>query len=554
MYFKIAANKSTNSHPLIFIFILLSSFFISACGGGDGDPAPIPEQKTKLTSSQASAFLNRATFGATRKSIDDLVNSNLEDWLQQQLLSPPSRLLPYIQSLAGQEDINPNHRVQGWWLNVVHGDDQLRQRVAFALSEILVVSDQNDFLFNRQAAMANYYDILVNNAFGNYRELLEKVTLSPVMGVYLSMLGNQKPDPENNIRPDENYAREIMQLFSIGLVELNQDGSAVTDGQGNPVASYDQDIIEGFAHVFTGWTFYGATDFRWPDINMIREMEPWEDFHDTEEKALLNDTILPAGQTATEDLEMALDNIFEHNNVAPFISHKLIQRLVTSNPSPAYINRVAAIFNDNGQGEKGDLEAVVIAIITDDEAFNGFQDMPNTFGKLREPLIRNAHLWRAFNASTNIGTLPFGWPEFFYGQSPQRAPHVFNYFYPDYQPPGEISDGGLVAPEFQIATAGNLTGMHNVLLYLTLGYYYDDNPGEDDDIALDLDELAAIANNHNQLVDQLDLIFTAGQMSAEMKEEIISYLGQFSAQDNERLKVVEATFLILTSNEYVIQK
>ncbi len=558
----ILRNAGSNRPILIVTLSLIFGFLISSCGGSSGGstpPPPPPPSKTVLTESQSSAFLNRATFGATRESIDALANSNLEDWFTAQFNATPTLLLPYVESLEplpGQDAIRPPQRVEGWWLNVVQGNDQLRQRVAFALSEIFVTSDRNDFLFNYQAAMANYYDLLVNNAFGNYRDLLEQVTLSPVMGVYLSMLRNQKPDPENNIRPDENYAREIMQLFSIGLVELNQDGSVVTDNSGDPVPTYDQTIIEGFAHVFTGWTFADSQFFRWHGavLNTYDAMEAWQDFHDKGEKTLLNGFVVPADQTAEQDLQMALDNIFQHDNVPPFISHKLIQRLVTSNPSAAYINRVASVFIDNGSGVRGDLGAVVVAILTDDEAINGYQNNPNTFGKLREPLIRNTHLWRAFNAASTSGTLPFGYPDYVYGQSPQQSPSVFNYFQPEYQPPGDIANAGLFAPEFQLATASNLTGMHNAIMYFTLYSNDGSEPPEETDIVLNIDPLTAIAADHSALLDELDMIFMAGQMTADMKNIIVSYLDTYYDQDNSRAKVIEAASLLLTSNQYVIQK
>ncbi|PCJ48815.1 MAG: hypothetical protein COA74_07445 [Gammaproteobacteria bacterium] len=542
------------------IFILMSSLFIAACGSSDEavtspppEPAP-PPAKTQLNEAQASAFLNRASFGATRESIDALVNSNVEDWFSEQYNLSPTLLLPYILALPDQENIRTPHRVRGWWLNVVKGDDQLRQRVGFALSEIFVASDINGFLFNQQQGMASFYDLLVNNAFGNYRDLLEDVTLHPVMGIYLSMLGNRRPDPQRNIRPDENYAREVMQLFSIGLVMLNQDGTFIQDGEGKAIPTYDQPIIEAFAHVFTGWNFAGTVDFFRPDINMLEPMEAMENFHDTGEKSLLNGLVLPAAQSAYEDLTMALDNIFNHQNVGPFISSQLIQRLVTSNPSPEYVSRVAGVFNDNGSGVRGNLGAVIFAILTDDEALNGAQNLPETFGKLREPLIRNAHFWRVFNAETASGVLPFGWPDFVYGQSPQRAPHVFNFFYPDYAPPGEVSQAGMVAPEFQIASESNLTGMHNAMLYFSIGSYDGTGTRENDDIILELDDLLALANDHQALVDELDMQFTAGQMTPAMKAEIVGYLDLYPQAGLERIKVMEASFLIISSHEYAIQK
>jgi len=549
--------KAPISAKIIFLSLTV---FISGCGGGSSDSEPEaitpppPVAKTELTPAESSAFLNRATFGATSESINELANSNVEDWLTSQRSQPISRLLPYILSLPNQEEIFAGHRVEGWWLNTVKGPDQLRQRVAFALSEILVVSDQNDFLFNYQNGMAAYYDILLENAFGNYRDLLEEVTLSPAMGVYLSMLGNQKPDVENNIRPDENFAREVMQLFTIGLVELNLDGSVKTDTNGAAIPSYDQDTIEGFAHVFTGWTFAGASRFRRAEVNAIDPMEPWEDYHDTGEKILLNDFIVPAGQTAQQDLTMAMDNLFAHDNVAPFISFRLIQRLVTSNPSPEYISRVATVFNDNGQGTKGDLWAVVVAILMDEEAMNGANTRPNVFGKLREPLIRTAHLFRVLKAETLLGTIPFRWPDYVFGQSPQRPKSVFNFYHPDYQQPGAIAEGNLYAPEFQLSTANNLTGMHNSVLYFSL--YTNDGSGviNDDDILVDTDDLELLAADHGALVDELNLVFIAGQMTESMREEIIAYLDLIHPHVPTRTKVLEAVLLILTSSEYAIQR
>ena len=234
----------------------------------------------------------------------------------------------------------------------------------------MVVSQQGA-LIEAPFSLASYYDLLVENAFGNYRDLIEDVTLHPAMGVYLSMLGNERPDPASNIRPDENYARELMQLFSIGLVELNGDGSARLDGQNQAIPTYDQSIIEGFAHVYTGWTYAGFANFedafRTP-FNQVVPMQLYADFHDTGTKKVLNGVELPAGQTGAADLAAALDNIFDHPNVGPFIALRLIHRLVTSNPSPGYVERVAGVFNDNGSGIRGDLAAVVRTILLDDEA------------------------------------------------------------------------------------------------------------------------------------------------------------------------------------------
>lgn len=542
---------------LIWLIILLG---ISGCGGSSSSnteqpnvvvpPPVVDSNKTVLEPAEASAFLNRATFGATREAIDELVDSNVEDWLDNQYNQPVSLLLPYLQSLD-VEDIFPFHRVEGWWLNVVNGPDQLRQRMAFALSEIFVVSDRNAFLQRNTEGMAHFYDMLASNAFGNYRDLLEQITLHPAMGVYLSMLGNEKPDLENNIRPDENYAREIMQLFSIGLIELNLDGTAVLGEDDQPINTYDQDIIEGFAHVFTGWNFAGTPNFRRPRPNMFEPMQAFQNFHDTDAKQLLNDVVVPAGQTAEQDLTMALDNLFNHPNVGPFISSRLIQRLVTSNPSPEYIERVATVFNDNGNGVRGDLWAVTVAILTDDEALEGASMMPDRFGKLREPLIRMSHQFRVTGAATEAGQIPFGRADVLLGQAPQRSPSVFNFFSPDYQQPGSILDADLLAPEFEITTANNLTGMHNSVIYFlyTLTQREDANR-----IYLDIGDFITLADDNDALVDELNLIYMANQMSSAMRSEITDYLDLIDSSVDARTKVLEATMLVLTSSEYAIQK
>ncbi len=547
------------------LFSLIVIFVLASCGGDSSNddqsavgipspPAPIPdpEPKTKLTEIQASAFLNRATFGATRETIDALVASDVESWLEDQHEMPATLLLPYLQTLD-VEDIRPNHRTQGWWFNAVNAPDQLRQRVAFALSEIFVASDRNGTLVNFQEGMADYYDMLVLNAFGNYRDLLEDVTLHPVMGVYLSMLGNEKPDLVNNIRPDENYAREVMQLFSIGLVELNSDGTEVTDGEGRGVPTYNQNVIEGFAHVFTGWTFAGSQFFRRPGQNpdFLSPMQAWQSFHDKGEKQLLNDVVVPANQNAEDDLAIALDNLFNHPNVGPFISYRLIQRLVTSNPSPAYVQRVAESFNNNGQGIRGDLWAVVKAILTDEEALNGAESLPNTFGKLREPLIRMAHQFRVTGAANAAGDIPFGQAINVIGQGPQSAPSVFNFFSPTYTQPGEISNANLVAPEFEITTANYLTGLNNSIIYFIYSLTSDDNPNR---IELNLDTFIALADDHNALINELDVVYMAGQMSDSMRDALLDYLELIQSWAGAEMLVIEAMFLVLSSSEYAIQK
>ena len=303
--------------------------------------------------------------------------------------------------------------------------------------------------------LSGYYDMLLNDAFGNFRTLLEDVTLSPAMGVYLNMLLNDKPDPSTGTSPNENYAREVMQLFTVGLNKLNPDGTLLLDNQNRPIATYDQNVVVGLAHVFTGWGWTPASGS--PQMELLSEnfrapMLAFPDHHDTGQKRVLDNVVLPAGQTQSQDLKDALDIIFNHPNVGPFICRELIQRLVTSNPSPAYVYRVAKVFKDNGQGVRGDLKAVVRAILLDYEARNQIAPTTDNFGHEREPVIRYANLLRAFHASAASGTYEIPWPQDSLAQLPLDSPTVFNFFEPNYTQPGPIAAAGLVSPEFQITT------------------------------------------------------------------------------------------------------
>ena len=348
--------------------------------------------------------------------------------------------------------------------------DQLRQRLGFAYSQIFVISDQSDFALDGYGITA-YYDLLLDNAFNNYRDLLENISLSPMMGQYLSMLGNEKPDSTKNIRPDENYAREIMQLFSIGLVELNLDGTPKTDANGRAIPTYDQSVIEGFAHVFTGWNYAGTNQRswnQWDNYNNLQLMEPLESYHDKGKKKLLRGHVIPANQKTRKDFSQALDNIFHHPNVGPFIGKQLIQRLVTSNPTPDYVARVASVFNNNGEGVRGDMLAVVKAILLDVEARKGHVMYPKRFGKVKEPLLKLTNLWRAFDVYSSDGTLDFVDLHHQVSQAPLSAPSVFNFYSPNYAPPGEIARLAMVSPEMQITTENAVVRFNNFLSYNAL--------------------------------------------------------------------------------------
>ncbi len=526
-------------------------------GGSGSSEVPLPPivatSDVPESDADASRFLMQSTFGPRRSDIA-LVNANgFTGWLEWQRIVPISLERPALEAQDAVGDVYQQHRVYSWWRNSVRGHDQLRQRMAFALSQIFVVSDVAGSLGGDPVGMAEYYDILVRNGLGNYRQLLEEVTLSPVMGRYLSMLGNEKADPVHNIRPDENYAREVMQLFTIGLYELNQDGTRQLDGDDLPIPTYDQADIENFARVFTGWTFADATNWHWPQSN-YRPMEPWLAYHDTDSKTLLNGLVLPSNQTPAEDLEAALDNLFLHQNVGPFIGRLLIQRLVTSNPSPEYIGRVAAVFADDGSGERGDLFEVAKAILLDDEARHGHTDDPVNFGKLKEPLLRQTALWRAFDAYSTIGTYQDGWPDGPWGQAPLRSGSVFNFYSPFYRPPGEMLDNGLYGPEFQITTHTLITSgtnrLHDLVLWLN-----DSNTGIDsDDVVIHTAYERGLANDPAALVDHLDLLMMGGQMSDWMRDVVIDRATHVSMADGGYDRVTEAIYLVATSPEGAVQR
>lgn len=522
---------------------------ITACGGGSSDGEPVT-----MSNSDAFRFLNQATFGATEAEVQRLIDMGTEAWIDEQLAQPASLQLPHLRGLprpAELTELQPD-RVDIWFRNVLAGNDQLRQRVAFALSEIMVVSQLSD-LGNLTYALADYYDLLTRNAFGNYRDLIQDVTLHPAMGVYLSMLGNEKPDDALNIRPDENYARELMQLFSIGLVELNIDGSVVTDGLGVPVPTYDQAIIEGFAHVYTGWHFAGASGFKQArpnDNNQTIPMQLYPDFHDGGEKLVLNGEVIPAGQTGDGDLAAALDNIFNHANVGPFIAIRLIQRLVASNPSPAYIERVASVFNDNGFGVRGDLAATVRAILLDEEARADFP--VESDGKVKEPILRLTQLWRAYGATSASGRYPFVSVSSVFGQGPLQSPSVFNFFNPFYAPPGEIRNNGFVAPELGIATEYQNTLVTNFMLFQAFALTSEAPNLQPDNVYINISDEIALADNADALVDRVADKLLAGNLSQTLRDEIVAMVNRFPASE-DAIRAGEVIYLISTSPEFAYQ-
>lgn len=538
--------------------LIILSLLLAGCGGSSGDqgtPPPPPPPIDVISKAEAFQFLNQASFGATEAEAQRVIDMGFAGWIDEQVQRPASLQLPFLRGLPRPPFLFElqDDRVDIWFRNAVNGEDQLRQRVAFALSEIMVVS-QLGALVDHTYSLADYYDLLVRNAFGNYRDLIGEVTLHPAMGVYLSMLGNEKPNPSLNIRPDENYARELMQLFSIGLVELNIDGSTRLDGLGQPIPTYDQAVIEGFAHVYTGWNYAGAPSFHlaFPnDNNQTLPMQLYPAFHDTGGKQLLNGTVLPAGQGGNEDLNDALDNIFNHPNVGPFIATRLIERLVTSNPSPSYVQRVASAFNNNGSGVRGDLAAVVRAILLDPEARP--ESPMDLDGKIKEPLIRLTQLWRAYGARSASGRMPFAGAYIFFGQGPLQAPSVFNFFSPHYAPPGEIRDSRLVAPELQISTEFQNTLVTNYFLYQAIGLTSETTGLADDDVFINIDDEITVADDTNALVEMVAGKLLGGEISTTLETEVKGMINRIPVSERA-LRVGEAIYFIASSPEFAYQR
>ncbi len=535
------------------------------------DVPPLFDSGRSLMSlSEASRFLTQATLGADYETIEAVSRSGIEAWLDYQFSLPKGYHQPAIRALAitsredGEEEEEADYR-WAWWEQGMKSPDTLRQRIAFALSEILVVGDVTDVLEDSQEGLAAYYDILIDGAFGNYRDILYRVSTHSVMGHWLSHAKNQPTDVSLNRFPDENYARELMQLFSIGLFELNQDGTRKLDPSGDAIPTYDNQDITELARVFTGLTYPPPSeDEEHPDdqvtriltvddylnveaIGLERPMFPFEPMHEGGSKTFLGRTI--SGGSITQDLNAAIDVIFNHPNVGPFICHRLIQRLVTSNPSPGYVSRVAAAFNDNGSGTRGDMTAVVRAILLDAEARDlSFIDKPY-HGMLREPYVRYIHLCRAFNATTNSGAFRnLGFPETF-GQLPMQSPSVFNFFLPDHQPQGPIADAGLVAPEFQITTATTTASTIN-FWGNALREDLMDLPG--DQARLDLTDEIALANNIPALIDRLDIILTRGNLADGARQIIQQTVTQASAIASDREIVELALYLFLNSPDFAV--
>jgi uncharacterized protein (DUF1800 family) len=528
----------------------------------------------------AVRLLQQATFGPTAATIDSLAATTNAAWIDQQIALPwAATYVPYIDRKFAQGDdyrpfgskYNNNWTGHHFWATAATANDQLRRRVGLALHEIFVVS-ANDNLYFEARAYGNYVDLLNKHAFGNFRNLIEEIALSPVMGIYLSHMRNQKEDPATGRMPDENFARELMQLFTIGLHELNPDGTVQTRSDGKPIETYGNADVMALAKVFTGWS-WGYPDnelttqnFRWGNPERtaakdrridLQRMKNYPGQHSTAEKRLFTGkpwaVTIPANGTPENDLRIALDTLFNHPNVGPFIGRQLIQRLVTSNPSPAYVARVAAAFNNNGRGVRGDLAAVVRTILLDPEA----RATPAASAKLREPVLRVTHWMRAFGATSTSGEYTLGGDLDAVGQRVFWPTSVFGYFRPGYVPAGTaLATAGATAPEFQIVNEGSTAAWVNMARQIADGGIgWTVNRFELSSPMTTPISLVS-TGNVSALIEHLNLLLFAGTMSAELKSDILDAVNSVRGSDanshNYRARI--ALFMALASPEYLVQR
>ena len=490
------------------LYIILLILLIGGCEKNDSDPLSNSEKvaNSEITKAQAFRILEQATFGPTDDDLKAVQTLGTAKWIEQQLNassaydsssdSHQSHLQRYkaIAKMAepstysSESDFNNNfhgrtsdYQTAAWFDNVLHGKDQLRQRVAFALSELIVISGSKQRTRFRGDSLASYYDILAKHAFGNFRNLMGEISRSPGMGVFLSHQGNKKFNSSSNTHPDENFARELMQLFSIGLWKMNQDGSMVKDSSGDPIASYTQDDVEELAKVMTGYDIKGNSKFgktnRGNGEEWASPMEFNSSHHEYASKTFLGSNIGAEGSSNSDpsDLDQALNIIFQHQNVGPHVGRHLITRLITSNPSSAYISRVAEKFNNDGNGNRGNLKEVVRSVLLDPEAREEEYSNVGNFGKPKEPLLALTQFLRAFdvkpldgwksrtNATMN-GVYQFFYLENIIGQSPLRSETVFNFFSSDFIPAdSHFISNSMVAPEFQIQSDTVLIKFHNLI-------------------------------------------------------------------------------------------
>ena len=568
-----------------------ASLVLAACGGGGTDDNPISSvlaptvQVAKpATDGEAARFILKASLAATEPEIADIRSVGYVAWLDKQMDIPISQTGVDWLSSRGYDQVTvdefyfrDNLADNMVWNQLITSPDPVRKRLAYALSQFFVVSTNGIEIDWRSNAMAAYWDVLNRNALGNFRQLLEDVTLNPAMGVYLSTLDNKKEDTRTGRVPDENYAREVMQLFTLGLNELNNDGTKKTGSTGQPIETYTNADVSNLARVFTGYSYDYANLVRTPSVrfpsqtiapveSVIRRMtsDPtrWERAQTVSQHSMLEKTFLgttiPANTDAPTSMKLALDTLFNHPNVGPFFSKQMIQRLVTSNPSAGYVDRVARIFNNNGSGVRGDLRAVFKAILLDDEATNAAGLTSPTFGKVREPVLRFTQWARNFGATSRSGNWTIANlsnPGTSLGQSPLRAPSVFNFYRPGYVPANTaIATNALVAPEFQIVTEVSVAGYINFMAS-AIG----SANGVNNDVKATYTSELAMVSNTATLLNRLSLLLSANQLTDATKATIKAALDATTVTDTSSLadkerRVYLATLLVFASPDYLVQK
>jgi uncharacterized protein (DUF1800 family) len=563
----------------------------AACGGGGGGssptpppPPPVAQVAKPKTDAEAARFILRANLSVSEAQITDIKSIGYEPWLTTQMDAPINQTGVAWLSSRGYDQITADNFFDNEypgdymiWNQLMSDANGVRKRIALALSEFFVVSlPALDFSWRAQA-IAFYWDQLNSNAFGSFRKLLEDITLNPAMGWFLSTRGNRKEDTRTGRQPDENYAREVMQLFTIGLYELNNDGTRKLNASNQPIETYTNSDVSNLARVFTGYDWDFTGNVRTPATNdpgrmingtgyvlkpMTLDNTKWEypqatSQHSTLEAVFLGTTI-PANTDGTAALKTALDTLFNHANVGPFFAKQMIQRLVTSNPSAAYIDRVAKIFNNNGSGARGDLRAVFKAILTDDEALNTASLTSATFGKVREPMIRFAQWGRTFGAASTSSNWKIGNLSDFangLGQSALRSPSVFNFFRPGYVPANTaIATNSLVAPEFQLINETSAPGYVNYM-----SFAISTTNGINNDVKAAYTSEIAIAHDAAALLDRVSLLLAANQISDSTKATIRTALDaitvtQTSTNADKLRRVYTAILLVMASPDYLVQK
>jgi uncharacterized protein (DUF1800 family) len=555
----------------------------SYAGQGGGPLAPPP---AGTPHADAFRLLTQASFGPTDADVAKVMSQGAGGWIDAQLALPAtSAYVARWDADMKAPGANPHDGAppiaSQFYLQALASQDQLRERVAFALSQIFVVSTQ-ELPSAKARSAASYFDMLNHDALGNYRTLLQDVAMHPAMGQYLSSLANAKENPATGQIPDQNFAREVMQLMSIGLSQLNLDGTKKLGANGTPIDTYSADDIVGLSKVFTGFSWEGADTSnnrfygKAQDASrMILPMQAYPQFHSTSAKAFLGTTV-PAQGTAqpATSLKIALDTLFNQPNVGPFIGRQLIQRLVTSNPSPAYVARVAAVFNNNGSGVRGDLKAVVRAILLDAEARDSAMAAGSAYGKVREPVLRLTAWMRAFGAKSDSGKVLVtntDDPGTQLGQTPLRSASVFNFYRPGYVAPGsETGARNLTMPELQITDETSVAGYVNYMAAAVAkgaGLRGVKNSGTRPDVQADYTGELAVAGTSSALVDRVTLKLLGDGTPAAMKSQIASAVDSIAvpalkankanqAQVTAALqnRVWSAVLLTLAAPEFIVQK